>query len=423
MCSSGIFSDSSSQPLFRDRGRSITGPSFRPCAAFIPFCLFLATANLNAADFPVASANLSVLQPSTPGGSATSGPNADPKQSDRNCRGTVRDYQLPPNTDIRPLEKDLADHWDSLRHSPSFPPPVRLILASDEDEEVEREEEPKEADDNTNDQKREETEAPKSPPEPDISKPGADFGDYPNSAYTLPKGRSYLEVTPLSYAGKDRNNPASFSFNYLLRYGITDDVEFRLTGAGLTSVLHPESTVAGFAPLILDTKIHLWDDQIEKLIPAASFEAFIQTNWASPEFQSGYQPSVNINLDFPFTEKTNLEMTFGYSGVQDAVDVVTGERYLPRFGHKIPKLGSEGLNVNLFSFQWAVEQQVTEKFQLFLQGYYNGEVYRQSAAGRVVGIGYFYQFDKRATFFNSYNGGIDPSTPNFSTQIGFAFAF
>lgn len=190
-----------------------------------------------------------------------------------------------------------------------------------------------------------------SPSEPDISKPGADFGDYPNSAYTLPKGRAYLEFAPMSYQGPDRHNSASNSTAYLLRYGITDDVEFRLTGSGLTSVFDPRTTVTGFAPLIVDTKIHLWDDKIENLIPAASFEAFIQTNLASPEFQAGFQPSVNLNLDFPFTKNTNVEMTFGYTGVQDAVRVIGGERFIPRLGHNIPTLTKANVNVNVFSYQ------------------------------------------------------------------------
>ncbi|MEI8017701.1 MAG: transporter [Schlesneria sp.] len=282
---------------------------------------------------------------------------------------------------------------------------------------------PEQKKDDTPDKKDDDKSDQKTPPEPDISKPGADFGDYPNSAYTLPKGRSYLEIAPFTYLGKDRHNPASYSYNYLFRYGVTDDVEFRLTGSGLTTVFDPGSAVVGFAPLIIDTKIHLWDDQIDKLIPAMSFEAFLQTNLASPTFQSGFQPSINLNMDFPFTKDTNVEMTVGYSGVQDSIAIIGGERFIPRLGHNIPTLSKANLNVNQLSFQWALEQQVTEKFQVFLQGYYNGDVFRQSAQGRVVGVGYFYQFDKRSTFFNSYNAGLDPSTPNFSSQVGFAFAF
>ena len=307
--------------------------------------------------------------------------------------------------------------WPWLPRAAESPSQAYLRLVDDSGDK------PDKKDDETTDTKGDDKSDQKAPPEPDISKPGADFGDYPNSAYTLPKGRSYLEIAPFTYLGKDRHNSASYSYNYLFRYGVTDDVEFRLTGSGLTTVFDPGSAVVGFAPLIIDTKIHLWDDQIDKLIPAMSFEAFLQTNLASPTFQSGFQPSINLNMDFPFTKDTNVEMTVGYSGVQDAVAVIGGERFVPRLGHKIPMLSKANLNVNQLSFQWALEQQVTEKFQVFLQGYYNGDVFRQSAQGRVIGIGYFYQFNKRATFYNSYNGGLDPSTPNFSSQVGFAFAY
>ena len=322
----------------------------------------------------------------------------------------------------QPSSPDPFLIWPWLQRPGESKNPMLLKLVSD-DGGIPDQKKDDGADKNDDDKKDADKGGQKAPPEPDISKPGADFGDYPNSAYTLPKGRAYLEIAPINYLGKDRHNSASNSYNYLFRYGVTDDVEFRLTGSGLTTVFDPNTTVVGFAPLIIDTKIHLWDDQMDKLIPAASFEAFLQTNLASPTFQSGFQPSINMNLDFPFTKDTNVEMTFGYSGVQDAVRVIGGERFIPRLGHNIPTLSKSNLNVNLFSFQWALEQQVTEKFQVFLQGYYNGDVFRQSAQGRVVGVGYFYQFDKRATFFNSYNAGLDPSTPSFSSQVGFAFAF
>lgn len=261
------------------------------------------------------------------------------------------------------------------------------------------------------------------PSEPDIAKPGPDMGDYPNSAFTLPKGRAYVEFAPFTYQTADANNPASYNWPFMLRYGITDNVEFRLIGSGLTAVYPPGDTTIGFAPLILDTKVHLWNDKMDMLIPAASLEVYIQTNWGSPAFQGGVQPSLNLNLDFPFTQKTNVEMTFGYTGVQDAVGVLTGTRFIPRFNHKVPIIHRENLNVNQFSYQWAIEHQVTTQLQVFLHGYYNGPVLFQSGPGSVVGVGYFYQLSSRSTLFNSYNAAIDQTAAPFSTQLGMAFAF
>lgn len=259
--------------------------------------------------------------------------------------------------------------------------------------------------------------------EPDISKPGPDMGDYPNSAFTLPKGRIYIESAPFTLASADAENPASYNWPFMLRYGLTDNVELRLIGSGLTSVYSQPDTVVGFSPLILDTKVHLWDDQMTRLIPAASLEVFVQTNWGSPDFQGGVQPSLNLNLDFPVTQKTNIEMTFGYTGVQDAVSVITGHRFIPRFGHIVPSIHKANLNVNQFSYQWAIEHQLTERLQVFVHGYYNGPILLQSGPGKVVGVGYFFQLSKRSTLFNSYNAAVDQTAAPFSTQLGLAFAF
>ncbi len=260
------------------------------------------------------------------------------------------------------------------------------------------------------------------PPEPDITEPGPDMGDYPNSAFTLPKGRAYIELAPVTLQTADAFNAASYNFPFLLRYGLTDDVEIRLIGSGLSSVFDPGNTVSGFAPLIVDTKVHLWDDEMDRFIPAASLEVFILTNWGSATFQGGIQPSINLNLDFPITEKTNIEMTFGYSGLQDALVVETGRRFVPRLGHTIPELHKTNVDADQFSYQWAIEQAMTDKLELFVHGYYTGRVYAQDSESTVVGVGWFYELTKRVMLFSSYNAGIDKASPPFSTQFGMAFA-
>lgn len=258
--------------------------------------------------------------------------------------------------------------------------------------------------------------------EPDVTEPGPDMGDYPNSAYTLPQGRIYVEFAPLTLQTADRFNSASYNFPFLLRYGITDDVELRLISSGLASVFDPGNTVSGFTPLIIDTKIHLWDDQIERFIPAASLEVYVQTTLGTPTFQGGVEPSINLNLDFPVTKKTNIEMTFGYTGVQDSLFVFSGERFISRFSHEIPIVHRANLNINQFSYQWAVERQMTDNLQVFLHGYFNGPVYLQSGPGKVIGAGWFYKASQRIMLFGSYNFGLDSSSPPFSTQLGMAFA-
>lgn len=255
---------------------------------------------------------------------------------------------------------------------------------------------------------------------PNISEPGPDMGDFPNSSFTLPKGRMYFEMAPLTFVSPDRFTPAAYVLPFLFRYGITDDVEFRLLGNGATIIAGDKGT-SGFSPLILDMKIHLWDGKKECFIPASSLEVAIQTNMASPVFRGGVQPALNMNFDLKITEKTNIEWTIGYAATQDAVDVRTGERFIPRHGF-ISDFQKANLNVNLFSVQWALEYDVTEKLQVFAHGYYNGSVFLQQGAGVVAGVGLFWKASNRLTWYGSCNAGLDNNVAPLSTQIGFALA-
>jgi Putative MetA-pathway of phenol degradation len=247
----------------------------------------------------------------------------------------------------------------------------------------------------------------------DIADPGPDFGDFPNSAFTLPKGRIYLEQAPFTWQDQNARNPTIYSWPFMLRYGLTDDVEFRLLTAGLTSVSGAPRTT-GFAPLLLDLKVHLWDDHMECLLPAASLEVYVQTTWGSRSLSGGTQPSLNLNLDFPLNECLNIEMTFGYTGVRTAMDVVTSVNP--------PVFRRGNLNDNVFAYQWAIERQINDRLQLFVHGYYSGPVFMQNGSSVVVGAGFFYQLSDRWMIFNSYNAGLDDDAPPFATQLGVALA-
>lgn len=258
-------------------------------------------------------------------------------------------------------------------------------------------------------------------PWPDIAVPGPDMGDFPNSSFTLPKGRCYVEVAPLTLLNSDRNAPSAYYAPFLLRYGVTDDVEFRIFANGLVHAFGDQPTT-GFSPLALDLKIHLWDDKQEWFLPASSLEVYLQTTWGSPQFNGGWQPSINMNFDLPLTEKTNLEWTVGYSGVQDAVNVVTGERFIPRFNLLVPTVQRANLNVNQFSIQWALEQDVTDRLQVFFHGFLNGAIQFQQGSGTMVGGGLFWKFSSRLIGFGSVNSGLTPTLPSVAVQLGFAYA-
>jgi len=258
-------------------------------------------------------------------------------------------------------------------------------------------------------------------PWPDISDPGPDLGDYPNSAYTLPKGRCYIETTPLTLSGPDSEGPASYILPFLFRYGVTDDVEFRLFGSSITHIFG-DSPTTGLSPLNIDLKVHLWDDRREWLLPAASLEVYVQTTWGSPQFNGGWQPSLNMNFDLPLAEKTVLEWTIGYSGVRDAVNIVTGNRFIPRHNFLVPNVHRANLNINQFSLQWALEQEIDDKLVLFTHGFYNGGILIQQGSGIMVGAGFFYRISPALLWFGSGNAGLTPELPPVSIQLGLAIA-
>ncbi|MCY2966865.1 MAG: transporter [Planctomycetota bacterium] len=257
---------------------------------------------------------------------------------------------------------------------------------------------------------------------PNISEPGPDMGDYPNSAFTLPKGRSYLEFSPFSYAAADSQNPSGYATPILLRYGLTDDVEIRLFGNGLTAVGGPSAST-GFSPLVIDTKIHLWNDRREWLIPAVSLEAYVQTDWGSSQFDGGIQPSVNLNFDLPITKKTNLEWSMGFTGSQQAININTKSVFIPRYNYLVPGIHRQiDLAFEEFGLQWAIEHQVTERFQVFLHGFHNRAAFPGQGQGEMVGTGLFWRISPRLMGFGSVNTGLTDNVPPLSTQIGFAMA-
>lgn len=246
---------------------------------------------------------------------------------------------------------------------------------------------------------------------PNIKEPGMDLGDFPNSAYTLPAGTSYLEFMPFATQGANDFQPAAFFSGYLLRYGLTDDVEFRVFGQGLTVVdTDPDQT--GFSPINLDMKVHLWEDRREWCLPAVALEVALSTDWGSSFLSNGYLPTIQFNFDFPITKALNFEWTMGYQQVMGIQNLGPGQQLL---GPPIYERDNEVF------FQWAFEQDITERIQLFFNGSTNSNV-PGVAGGTLVGCGGFFQWSDRLMFFTALNWGLTREAPDFSTQLGFGIA-
>lgn len=257
---------------------------------------------------------------------------------------------------------------------------------------------------------------------PDIGNPGADLANFPNSAFTLPQGRAYIEMSPLTYYGPARGQGPQFNSEFLLRYGVTDNIEARIFGNGVSwqgtaynvSGYNPSAT--GFSPIAFDTKIHLMEEMKDFYLPTVGFEAFIQTQLlGTAAFNQGTTPGFTFNFD----QSLPFDIDFEYNlGAIEQVDVV---------GNKVWQ----------FSFQWAFQRDVLEKnVALFIHGFYNAMTlprlptlgvaynnYGLTPSENAVGAGVIWTPNNRVSFWAQSAGGTTAYTPSVISNIGFAVAF
>ena len=235
--------------------------------------------------------------------------------------------------------------------------------------------------------------------EPSIQTPGADLANFPNSAFTLPQGRAYLESSSYNYSSRTRNDtPAQTSSGYLLRYGLLDDLEVRLMSKGYTWVDN-ENKTNGLSPQILDVKWHLLDENKDSSLPAIGIEVSVQSNWGAGAFKSNYWlPALSLNFDQTLPFDIALEYNLGFISQENA----------------------QGKKEYQLALSWALQREVFEDVAVFVNGYTNtGNGLTASA----VGAGLQWTPLQRVAFFTNLSAGLTQITPNFSALVGFAIAF
>ena len=210
-------------------------------------------------------------------------------------------------------------------------------------------------------------------------------------------------------SGADRESQPEINMQFLLRFGLTDDVEFRVMGNGLTWN-YTDPQFVGYSPLTLDGKVHLWDEKREWFLPATSLEVALTTDWGSKELSSGYQPTVSLNNDFALSETLNLEWTLGYGEVIGTLSTRSQNNALLTG------------NVNQVFFQWSLGKELTEKLQVFVTGETSQHVAGQSA-GTTLAWGGSWQRSDRLMYYGIMGWGTTPDAPSIGAQLGLGYAF
>ena len=246
-----------------------------------------------------------------------------------------------------------------------------------------------------------------SPPPCDITAPGPDTANFPNSPFTLPKGRSYVETIPgtFSLAGPD-GTAATWSWPFMLRTGLTDACEFRIISQGPTVVgaTPGEPAVQGFAPLVFDLKVHLWGEKEQLYVPIVGLEAFVLTGLASRPFQVGNEEGVVLLVDHNLPGDWLLEWNVGLYGIG---------------GDGIPEI----LSVPNLGVQWALQKQLTDDVAVFYQGFYNAAGIPYFPSDLVSGMGAQWNPTRRLAVYTSYNWSLDGTGSPSGGYTGFAYAY
>jgi hypothetical protein len=266
----------------------------------------------------------------------------------------------------------------------------------------------------------------------DIRAPGSDLANFPNSAFTLPQGGFYLELSPFSYTTRSQTLAAQYNFEYLLRYGLFDWMELRLYSQGFSVQGNPQSAV-GFSPLTFDTKIHFWNEFEDYYLPAAGLEVLLQTSLlGSPAFDSGTEPSFSLNFDQTLPWGLAFEYNIGAARFEDPEDI--------------------SQSVWDVTFAWAIQKEVVEDVAVFLNGYYNAanlprigrlsdtsvavcprpepcraeELVKRRATGgnesqHAIGVGGLWTLNDHIALFVNLAGGVTAPTPSFTSFVGLAW--
>lgn len=231
-----------------------------------------------------------------------------------------------------------------------------------------------------------------------IQTPGADLANFPNSAFTLPQGRAYLELSPINYSSRSQNaTPAQYSAGYLLRYGLTDDVELRLHSSGYTLVDDADKT-EGMSPQNLAIKWHIANEQQNNYLPALGIEVSIKTNWATRPFRGGWQPTLSLNFDQTLPYDITFEYNVGFTTQQT----------------------DAGKTQYQLALSWAFQKEIFQDIAAFVNGYTNTG---NSLTTTAVGAGLQWTPTQQLALFSNVSAGLTTSTPKVSALVGFAIAF
>jgi hypothetical protein len=236
---------------------------------------------------------------------------------------------------------------------------------------------------------------------PDITEPGPDSADLPDSAFAVPPGVVYVE-TSLTYASSKGPQVRDYFTNTLVRIGLWEDLELRIASPGIIHENGPDKSATGFGPLTFGFKQHIWDEIQESGIPAFGVIAQVNVPTASAGFDDGTAiPTVFLNFDHTLPANSYFEWNLGLSAVHD----------------------DEGKRFAQGSFLWSLGHEFNDEFT----GFFHGQANFPSGSGNqeeiVLGPGVIWFVNKRTALDFSYNFGVTNESLHRLVRLGLSMAF
>ncbi len=241
---------------------------------------------------------------------------------------------------------------------------------------------------------------PDHPPGP-IEEPGPDSADFPDSAFTVKPGMVYVETSLTTESSKGPRVRDYFT-NTLIRVGLIEDWELRISSPGLIQEVGPGIDTTGFGSFTFGFKHHLWDEDKESWLPAMGIIAQVKAPTASAGFDnSSAEPTIFFNFDKGLPMEFDFEINGGVTYAKDD----NGDRF------------AQG------NILWAVGRPLAPHVEGFAHGFANFPVADGRGAEVVVGPGVAWIVSPRTMLDFSLNFGLTDQSPHRITRFGLSLAF
>lgn len=234
-----------------------------------------------------------------------------------------------------------------------------------------------------------------------IEEPGPDSADFPDSAFTVKPGVVYFETSLTTESSKGPRVRDYFT-NTLIRVGLVEDWELRISSPGVIQEVGPGVDKTGFGPLTFGFKHHVWDEDKDGWLPAMGIIAQVTTPTASAGFDDGAAtPTIFFNFDKGLPMEFDFEVNTGMTWAKDD----SGDRFL------------QG------NILWALGHEIAPHVEAFTHGFANFPVADGRGAEVVVGPGIAWINSPRSMLDFSLNFGLTPDSPHRLTRFGLSLAF